>query len=341
MLNQVYRLVSPKQFEAITINETVSDDTIIIRPSYLSICHADQRYFTGSRDKEVLAKKLPMALIHEGIGKVIHDPKGEYKQGDYVVMVPNTPMEEDDVIHENYLKTSKFRSSGYDGYMQEYVFLRRDRAVRLPEDFDPEMSAFLELISVAFHTIKRAEKTMNKDKSVIGVWGDGNLGYITALLLTRRYPESRIYVFGKHELKLEYFSFVDNVFLVNQIPEYLEINHAFECTGGVGSQYAVEQIINCIKPEGTIALMGVSERPIEVNTRMVLERGLTLIGSSRSGVEDFEETIAFLAEHPGARRRLKQLVGISKTIVTIDDMIKFFEEELTNTWGKAVMKWEV
>ena len=341
MLNQVYRLVSPKQFEVITVNEKVNEDTLIIRPEYLSICHADQRYFTGSRGKEVLAKKLPMSLIHEGIGKVIHDPKGEFQKGDHVVMVPNTPFETDEVIHENYLKTSKFRSSGYDGYMQEYVFLRRDRAVKLPEDFDLEVSAFLELISVAFHTIKRAEKTMNADKSVIGVWGDGNLGYITSLLLSRRYPEAKIYIFGKHELKLEYFSFADSVFLVNQIPEELEISHAFECTGGMGSQYAVEQIIDHIKPEGTVALMGVSENPIEINTRMVLERGLTLVGSSRSGVKDFEETINFLAEHPGARRRLRQLVGITKTVVTIEDMVKFFEEELTNSWGKAVMKWDV
>lgn len=341
MLNQVYRLVSPKQFEAITVNEEVTDETLIIRPTYLSICHADQRYFTGTRGKEAMAKKLPMALIHEGIGKVIHDPKGEYKNGEYVVMVPNTPVEEDEVIHENYLKSTKFRSSGYDGYMQEYVFLRRDRAVRIPEDFDLEVSAFLELISVAFHTIKRAEKTMNGDKSILAVWGDGNLGYITALLLSRRYPESKIYVFGKHAMKLEYFSFVDSVYLIDEIPTDLEISHAFECTGGMGSQYAVEQIIDHIKPEGTVALMGVSENPIEINTRMVLERGLTIVGSSRSGVADFEETIQFLSEHPGARRRLKQLVGVTKKVVTIDDMVSFFEDELTNSWGKAVMKWEV
>ncbi|MGB4921459.1 MAG: alcohol dehydrogenase catalytic domain-containing protein, partial [Enterococcus aquimarinus] len=73
MLNQVYRLVSPRQFESITVNEELNADTIIVRPLYLSICHADQRYFTGRRDKQVLAEKLPMALIHEGIGEVIFD----------------------------------------------------------------------------------------------------------------------------------------------------------------------------------------------------------------------------------------------------------------------------
>lgn len=80
MLNQVYRLVSARQFEVQIINEKINNDTLIIRPTYLSICVADQRYFTGERDKKVLVNKLPMALIHEGVGKVIHDPKGEFKK---------------------------------------------------------------------------------------------------------------------------------------------------------------------------------------------------------------------------------------------------------------------
>ena len=341
MLNQVYRLVSPRQFESIAVNEELKDETIIVRPTYLSICHADQRYFTGSRDKAVLAKKLPMALIHEGIGEVIFDPKNEYQRGDIVVMVPNTPIEEDPVIHENYLRSSKFRSSGYDGYMQEYVYLRRDRAVRLPADFDFEMSAFIELVSVAYHTIERAEARMNDDRSVFGIWGDGNLGYITSLLLKYKYPNSKIIVFGKHELKLDYFSFADQVYLVNQIPESVEISHAFECTGGMGSQYAINQIIDIIKPEGAIALMGVSENNIEVNTRMVLEKGLVLIGSSRSSVQDFQATVDFLELHPGARRRLNNLIGLVKTVKTINDIIDCFDEDLVTTWGKTVMKWEI
>lgn len=58
-----------------------------------------------------------------------------------------------------------------------------------------------------------------------------------------------------------------------------------------GSQQAIEQIINIINPEGSIALLGVSELPIQVNTRMVLEKGLTIIGSSRSGLKDFEKLL--------------------------------------------------
>ncbi len=55
--------------------------------------------------------------------------------------------------------------------------------------------------------------------------------------------------------------------------------------GGRGSQSAINQMM-ISSPEGSIALLGVSEFPVEVNTRLVLEKGLTLIGSSRSGSKD-------------------------------------------------------
>ena len=49
------------------------------------------------------------------------------KPGDTVVMIPNTPTQVDNIIAENYLRTSKFRASGFDGFMQHYVFMERDR----------------------------------------------------------------------------------------------------------------------------------------------------------------------------------------------------------------------
>ena len=56
----------------------------------------------GLGKKHVLRQKLPMALIHEGIGVVLRDPSGEFEPGEEVVMIPNTPVEEDEFIAENY-----------------------------------------------------------------------------------------------------------------------------------------------------------------------------------------------------------------------------------------------
>ncbi|MCR1834281.1 ribitol-5-phosphate dehydrogenase [Oceanobacillus caeni] len=341
MINQVYRLVSPRQFEISYNDKSIISDDVVIRPSYLSICAADQRYYTGTRGKEAMKQKLPMALIHEAVGEVVFDPTGELKVGTKVVMVPNAPTQTDPFIGENYLPSSKFRSSGYDGFMQDYVFLKHDRIVELPEDMNLEVAAFTELVTIATHCLSRFEKKAHLRRETIGVWGDGNLGYIACLLLKKLYPGSKVYIFGKTGYKLNHFSFVDEAIKIDEIPEDLKIDHAIECAGGKGSQYAVEQIIDHINPEGTICLLGVSEYPIEVNTRMVLEKGLTLLGSSRSGAHDFQQTVNIYKEYPDVINYLSTLIGEVHDVRKLSEATDAFESDLSNSWGKTIMRWMI
>ncbi|NLJ19256.1 ribitol-5-phosphate dehydrogenase [Globicatella sulfidifaciens] len=341
MINQIYRLVSPRQFEITYERETLSSDRIIVRPTHLSICAADQRYYTGTRGKEAMSKKLPMSLIHEGIGKIVYDPENKFKTGDLVVMIPNTPTEKDDIIAENYLRSSKFRSSGFDGFMQDYVFLDRDRVVLLGDKINPYVAAFLELVTISVHAITRFEKRAHSRRNVFGVWGDGNLGYITALLLKTIYKDSKVYVFGKTEYKLDHFSFVDDTFQIDNIPADLRVDHVFECVGGKGSQYAINQSIDYINPEGSISILGVSEYLVEINTRMILEKGIVVIGSSRSGRDDFVKTVNLLQTYPVLEDYLETLIGSTNVVRSIQDILNVFEKDLTRSWGKTILEWKI
>ena len=47
MLNTVYQLVAPRKFEVTYENIGLQDDDIIVRPTHLSICNADKRYYQG------------------------------------------------------------------------------------------------------------------------------------------------------------------------------------------------------------------------------------------------------------------------------------------------------
>ena len=190
-----------------------------------------------------------MALIHEAIGEVVRDPSGNFKTGELVVMVPSTPVEEDDIIAENYLRSSKFRASGFDGFMQEYVEITPDRLVRLPQDIDRTVAAFTEIVSVSVHAIGRFDKIAHKRRNVVGIWGDGNLGYITAVFFKTMFPETKLYIFGVNPDKLQDFTFADATFTVEHIPEDVKIDHAFECVGGAGSGKAINQIILILKEQ--------------------------------------------------------------------------------------------
>ncbi|MGN0468584.1 MAG: ribitol-5-phosphate dehydrogenase [Acutalibacteraceae bacterium] len=340
MLNTVYRLTQPGKFEIAFSELDLFSNDVIVKPTYLSICHADQRYFQGTRDAKVLAQKLPMALIHEATGEVVYAPDGSFQPGDRVVMIPNTPTQKDDVIAENYLRSSRFRASGYDGFMQEYVQMPAERLVRISDEISPEVAAFTELVSVSVHAISRFDRFSHKRRNIIGVWGDGNLSYMTSIFIKKFFPGTQLYIFGVIPKKLADFTFADKTFLVSEIPEGLTVDHAFECVGSNGSQAAINQIIDYINPEGTISLLGVSEYPVPINTRMVLEKGLRLFGSSRSGREDFVKTVELYEKYPDIIEHLSRMVSYVKPVRTIKDMTEAFELDKQKSFGKTIMKWE-
>lgn len=340
MLNTVYRLVAPRRFEVSFNDIDLNGEDVVVRPTHLSICHADQRYYQGSRPQEVLDKKLPMALIHEGIGEVVYDKLGEFKPGELVVMIPNTPVEKDDIIGENYLRSSKFRASGFDGFMQDNVAMGRDRLVRLPQNIDRTVAAFTEIVSVSVQALNRFGRFTHARKDVVGVWGDGNLGYITALFFHYMYPDTKLLIFGTDREKLSTFSFADETYLVWDVPEDVKIDHAIECVGSEPSQKAISQIIDLINPEGTISLLGVSEYPIPINTRMVLEKGLHLYGSSRSSRQDFETTVELYKKHPEIIGYLSNIVGGVVEVKNIQDMTRAFEMDIHKIMGKTIMVWK-
>jgi len=340
MISVVYRLTAPGMIEAACEELELTGDGVLLRPRFLSICRADQRYYQGGRSREVLRAKLPMALIHECAAEVVFDPAGGFRPGELVVPCPNLPTQMDEFIAENYLPTSRFRSSGYDGFLQEYLLSPADRLVRAPANTSPQVSAFLELVSVAMHAIGRFERFSHSRRERLGVWGDGSLGYILALLLRALYPACELTVFGAVEEKLAWFSFADHRVHVDHVrvkPGEFLCDHAFECVGGQGSRPAVNQMIAFTAPEGTLALLGVSENFVELNTRMVLEKGLRLFGSSRSGVADFARAASLLGENPSLGQALERLIAGVAPVRSIADIHEAFRRDMQYNFGKTVL----
>ena len=335
MINYVYQLAAPRTF-SVKYEEFPFKEEVIIKPRYMSICHADQRYYTGQRQREVMERKLPMALIHECCGEVLSDATGVYRPGQKVVMIPNVPGEENSEIMENYARGAQFLSSGRDGFMREYIGLPADRVVSC-EGIAERVAAVMEFVSVAAHSIRRFKGMAHSQRNRIGIWGDGSLAFVVANLLKREFPQSKLVVIGKNPSKLSYFSFADEAYLRENLPKTLSVDHAFECCGGDGSYYAIDDIIRLINPQGTVMLMGVSENKIAINTRDVLEKGLIVVGSSRSGRKDFETAAGYMRE-ARFQRRLELIIYQDRKVASIEDIHRVFQTDLSTSF-KTVFEW--
>ena len=337
MIKQIIRLASPGVFLPYFRVEESVKDKVLVRPTHLSICAADQRYFRGDRPEKVLAKKLPMALIHEAVGEVLCSGHSDFSVGDKVVMVPFE--HPSGIAWANYLEHSRFRSSNQDGFTQETLVLSAGQLVKIQREQYSDLFALCELMSVCCQAARRFADSVQHPEGMLGVWGDGSMAYVMALTLKQLFPENPILVAGKHDSKLLYFSFADELMNITLPDAKLRVSHAFECVGGSGSQSAIDDIISRIKPGGVIGLLGVSEVPPSVNTRMVLEKGLKLMGSSRSEYEDFVLATSFIHQEPVAER-LRLIVS---RVCEVNDSTSLEDAFWTDTQSrfKTLIKWMV
>ncbi len=329
MINRIYRLSAPKVF-SVEFEDMKTDDGVLLKPTYMSVCRADQRYYFGMRPSEIMKKKLPMALIHEAVAEVIYDPSGAFARGEQVVMIPNVPPEgySGGEIYENYAEGSAFLSSGRDGFLREYVTLPHDRIVSV-SGVSGHIAAGAELLSVCVHAAERFSRISHSKRDSIGIWGDGSVAYFLCVALKYMFPKSKLYVIGKSHTKLAYFSFCDGAYDAGEIPDGFCCDHAFECCGGEGSSFAFDDIIKYIRAQGTVLMMGVSENKVPILTRMVLEKGLVLVGSSRSGREDFV-CAARILEDSRSCHRLERVTDYFGEVKSVLDLHAVFDRSMTN-----------
>ncbi len=335
-----YKLMKPFVIETTYNDISLSEsDKVIVRPAFLSICKADMRYYFGQRDSGILKKRLPMSLIHEASGEVMYDPSGKLEKGQKVVLLPNIAGK-DEYYAENYRLDSLFRSSRADGFMQEMIALGHNFLAPYQKGLPDEVMAFTEFISVGIHAVESFARVSGKRRDHIAVWGDGALSYVVCSILKCIFPDTVITVIGINPAKLQYFTFTDQALMADQIPAGAQYDHCFECVGGTGSISTIRQMIDTIQPEGTLMLLGVSEDPVPVNTRMVLEKGLTIIGRSRSGKSDFLKAIELLETNSVFLGRMKHLISASIEARGVNDIGKAFELAQTADF-KVIIKWNI
>lgn len=339
MINYVYQLVSPGVL-SVKYEDINFESEVIVKPTYMALCHADQRYYFGQRSIDKLKNKLPMALIHECVGRILSDSDKKYSYGQKVALIPNVPCKSrNPLLYENYEKGSAFLSSGKDGFMREVVNINSDRVVPFGEDISEKTAAISEFISVGVHACERFDKIAHEIRDTVGIWGDGSLAYVVACILKQTMPNIHITVIGRDDYKLSQFLFADKTYFSDSIPKNFNVDHAFECAGGEGSYYAIDDIIKHINPQGTAIFMGVTENKVPINTRDVLEKGLTLVGSSRSGRKDFEKSIELL-KNLKFQNRISRIIYEDLPVSDISDIHRVFRTDL-NTCFKTVFKWNL
>lgn len=330
MIVKTFPLIRPGVFSTQFEELKTTSESIIVRPDLLSICAADQRYYFGLRPGVVLQKKLPMVLIHEAIGTVIHSSSPDLKKGDRVILLPCGVGAD---VNSNYEVGAFFRSSNAPGFCQELVSLNKSEVVKISDDSESDSYVFTELLSVCFQALRQVKSEVVAACN-IAIWGDGSLGYLMSYLIKSLYPEKKLVSIGKHEEKLSHFSFSDQIETVfaRSTQSY---DLLIECVGGSGAQNAIQEMIDAALPRATILLTGVSESPPMINTRSILEKGLVLKGTTRSIREDFVCAERFLL-NPKNKQLLRVLESERVRVKDANDLKVAFESSKSSLFKTVI-----
>ena len=344
-----YYVVASEKIE--TKEEIVSEipeGCLLLKPLLVGICQSDLRYFFGRRDPEVLKKKYPLCLLHEGIAEVVETCK-EFKKGEKVVVIPNIPCYVHDKRKcrscsngepENYCENVKFMSSSCDGMSQTSFLQPIECVAKIPEGVPDDIAVLTELITVVYRAAVAA--SVNETDKVI-VFGCGPTGYIMAALLrfVKGVNKENLYVTDINDNRLEQVrEFASTVNANSKKVSAVSFDKAFDCVGGKASESSINKAIGLLKPKGNLVLLGVSETKIAIQTRAIVDKGLTITGTTRSPRQDFPIVLDFL--------RNKELQHALSVIIcndrfkadSVSSIIKAFKKaDDPKHYGKVLIEW--
>ena len=346
MFINIFKVTSPGVIEEFIDAINPDEQNVLIKVDTMAICKADIRYFLGNRDINVLNHKYPLAPIHEATGIVIKDPTDHYQPGDKVILVPNSVDEDylkDDSnrrcqrpdLGDNYYPKAIFRSSTADGFLRNFYLCSPDLLVKYDQTIDPSIAVFSELLSVAHAAIRRINFSEVKK---MALFGDGIMAYIVYIMLVNNYPKLDLTVFGIDDNKLAHFKKAQTA----KVESYQgdKFDTLIEAVGGKFSEVAINQMIDLAIPGADLILMGVSEEKVQINTRVILDKGLSLKGVTRSNKQDFE-FVAKMLNNKAVIDDLSIMVLSKNKINSVNDIYKCFEEDINNKTliGKNIMHW--
>jgi len=325
--------------------DSIPDGDLLLKPIVAGICGSEMLYFKGQKEKEKLESRLPMCLLHEGIAEIVEAGRGtSLKRGTRVVVNPLVPCGECWACRnqsENMCRNSKFMAATADGLARTLFLYPEDRVIPLPPGIPAEIAALSEPFSVAVNACETAE-IRGDDK--VAVIGDGPIGYLVALAVSSisHVPPERLYFIGiideKLNLARDFASTLNSMKEKDELKSLSEkLDVVFEAVGGAAHRVTLKEAIDLLRPGGRCILLGISKGEVPIAVTSIVNKGLTLKGSTRSRMEHYRKVLSLLKDDE-IRRKVRRIISDRRfTIRTAKDLEEAFRYADTEG-GQAKIK---
>ncbi len=326
------KIKGAKDLQIATVKKPVSHDgAVVIRVKACGICGSDLHYFE-------IGAPLELIMGHEFSGVVV-DPgaRSDLKVGDRVTGLPISPCLECEACksgHIQYCEHTWEKAVGlsyeYSGGYAEYLACRPDMVKKLPDKVTFYGATLVEPSAVSLHAINLANVKIGDSVLIIG----GGIIGLMAAEFAKLNGASYIALMetnmkrGKKALK---YGKINEVFNANDkdiVAKVLKkskggFDKVIECCG---NQYAVSEAIMTVKPGGTIVLVGVSIKNIEIPMMSAVMKEVTMQGAIAYNEKEFEDCISLIE---------KKIIDVEKYIDAKVGLEKVNDACLELTSGKT------
>jgi threonine dehydrogenase-like Zn-dependent dehydrogenase len=267
------------------------------------ICGSDLAIVSGSHPRA----KPPLIIGHEFAGEIIElskPGKSNLRIGNKVTLYPLISCG-DCYACRNGLShvCSSLRVIGFDrdGGLAGYASLPIDMLVKIPDSMSYEEGSLIEPLSVAVHSINM--KSVSPDDKIL-VLGAGPIGLLTAMVLKFQEIDD-LYISDINNFRLqiaESLGLRTINSLDTDIYKFIQDTTNGDMTDIVfevaGVQESAEQMIDLVRPRGTIINVSVFKKHPNIDMRSINFKELTVIGSRVYTRNDFEKAIDISSHLP-------------------------------------------
>ncbi|PWY72220.1 GroES-like protein [Aspergillus sclerotioniger CBS 115572] len=302
------RYHGPRDIRVEEVEEPVCEvEEVKIRPAFVGICGSDiHEYLHGPATvpctpHPITRQQMPVTLGHEFSGTIVEIGKGvtRAKVGDQVAVKPDLFDGGCAACLRGWVNCCRNLGfvgfSGSAGGLSDYVVVKEEQAIQLPEGFPLDLGALVEPLTVAWHVVNRCS---TQDARTALVVGAGPIGLAVLLVLKARGMESVVVVETSPERR-ELASILgathvldpqteDIVAAVRAMTGDAGADVAFECSA---AQAGLDTAVKGIRARGTVTIVSLyGEKPV-IDALDVVLREKHVVGAVIYEDGDFEAVI--------------------------------------------------
>jgi threonine dehydrogenase-like Zn-dependent dehydrogenase len=272
----------------------------LIKVSYAGICGSDVLMYA-------VDSTVGTVIGHEFSGVVVDPGTSGLKPGDKVIAPETNPCGKCEycLSGRDYLCPSLLSDSpgiSRPGAYGEYIQVRADLLIKVPDDYDMKLGALVEPIAISLHAVN--QMGLPKNKKVL-IWGNGPVGAYAAFVAKRKL-DCEVYMVGRNQPRVDFCNklpYVDKCFSMKD-PDF---DAKLEAVAPGGFEYALDcvlapggmdQVLTKLKGGAHLSLVGAHSSKLDYNTGFLLSKGTIMYAANFFTLAEFKEAYQFTLDYP-------------------------------------------